>query len=149
MSKPDLTKKATEKAAKPPKPAKVAAKKQPKEFNREAEEAALIKKYPKQNIVKGSLKNAGEVPGFKQKRTIEIVCQGDNKTKRRIATSDLHQVKYSEEYIKRLRLDRRKKLRAAKPKATKVTKATEKKPAVKKPTARKPVTAQPIESAKG
>lgn len=114
MAKPD-NKKAGGKTAKAPKAVGEA-------FDREAEEARLGKKYPKQKIVKGSLRDAGEVPEFGQKRTIEIVCQGDGKTKRRIATSDLHQVKYSAEYMKGLRLQRRKKARSAdkpaKPKAT-------------------------------
>ena len=105
------------KTAKPPKPAAA-----PVEFDRAAEEAKLVKKYTKQNIVKGSLRDAGEVAEFGQKRTIEIVCQGDKKTKRRIATSDLHQVMYSEEHIKKLRLERRKSLRATN-KKEKVAKA--------------------------
>jgi len=121
MAKPDTTKKAIGKTAKPPKPAKTAAGDKP--FDREAEEAKLVKKYPKQKIVKGSLRDAGELPEFGQKRTIEIVCQGDGKTKRRIATSDLHQVMYSEDYIKTLRLERRKELRASKRK-NKPAKAT-------------------------
>lgn len=128
--KPNTTK-ATGKTAKPP---KVAA---PKQFDREAEEAILIKKYTEQRIVRGTLRDAGEVPQFGQKRSVEIICQGDGKTKRRIATSDLHQVKYSEDYIKKIRLKRRKELRADKSKdrparVAKALKAPKDKAVVKK-----------------
>ncbi len=116
------------KTAKPPRPAAA-----PAQFDRAAEEAKLVKKYPKQTIVKGSLRDAGEVTEFGRKRTIEIVCQGDKKTKRRIATSDLHQVMYSEEHIKKLRLERRKSLRATnkKEKVAKAPRANTKKPITK------------------
>lgn len=101
--KPDQTK--ANRTAPPPKKTATNSKKQ---FDREAEEALLMKKYPSQNIVRGSLRNSGEVAEFGNKRTIEIVCQGDKRTKRRIATSDLHQVKYSREYLKTLRQDKAK-----------------------------------------
>lgn len=82
-----------------------------KKLDKTAEEAVLAARYPDQKIVKGSLRDAGETDGFGNKRTVEIVCQGDGKTKRRIATSDLHQVKYCESWIKKVRLDRRKEQR--------------------------------------
>lgn len=72
-----------------------------------AAEAELVAKYPDQKIKKGSLAESGAFPEFGQKRTIVIFCQGSG-DERRIATSDLHQVKYSEDYIKQLRLQRRK-----------------------------------------
>lgn len=107
-AKSTAPKKAASKAAKDKSAARTK-----KEFDRDAEETALIKKYPKQKIKPGSLKDVGEVQGFGNKRTIVIFCQGTGK-ERRIATSDLHQVKYCEEYIKQLRLERRKELRASK-----------------------------------
>lgn len=128
------------KTAKPPKPAA-----EPVQFDRAVEEAKLVKRYPNQTIVKGSLRDAGEVAEFGQKRTVEIVCQGDKKTKRRIATSDLHQVMYSEEHIKKLRLERRKSLRATnkKEKVAKAPRANAKKPAGKTaPATKAPKTAK-------
>lgn len=99
------TKKAAAKAAKP-------AKEAPK-FDAVAEEAKLREKYPNQNIVKGSLRDCEEdsdSPHY-MKRTVEIVCQ-DDKSHRRIATSDLHQVFLSEAGVRAKRLARRKEARA-------------------------------------
>ena len=89
------------------------AKEAPK-FDSGAEEAKLREKYPTQHIVKGSLHNCeldSESPHY-MKRTVEIVCQ-DDKSIRRIATSDLHQVFLSEAGVRARRLETRKAKRAA------------------------------------
>lgn len=83
-----------------------------------AEEKKLREAYPEQKIVRGSLRDAGAVPEFGNKRTVEIHCQRTNKVFR-VATSDLHQVKYSKEAIKEIRLERRKEQRKAKRKPAK------------------------------
>jgi hypothetical protein len=81
-------------------------------------EKALIEKYHERNIVKGSLKEAGTLKEFGNKRTIEIRCAGAGETgkgckvTRRIATSDLHQVSMCPDCIRQVRLDRRKDARA-------------------------------------
>lgn len=74
------------------------------------EEKHLIEKYSDQKIKKGSLAEAGKYPHFGNKRTIVIHCQATS-AERRVATSDLHQVKFSEDHMKQLRLDRRKEAR--------------------------------------
>jgi hypothetical protein len=84
--------------------------KKEKELDLVAEEKNLVEKYSDQKIKKGSLAEAGKFPHFGNKRTIVIHCQSTGE-ERRIATSDLHQVKYSEKYMKQLRLERRKEMR--------------------------------------
>lgn len=81
-------------------------------------EATYAKRYPKQKIVEGSLKDVGEHEGFPHKRTIAIHCQACDK-KRRIATSDLHQTNHCIGCMKQARLDKRKKTKPAKAKASK------------------------------
>jgi hypothetical protein len=112
--KPDVRAKRGGKTAAAPKRAKETT----SEFNREAEEKALIAKYPDQRIVKGSLQDVAGKGEFAQKRSIEIECQRchdekKEKTVRRIATSDLHQVKNCDPCVKEIRLERRKEARAA------------------------------------
>ncbi len=78
------------------------------------EERKLRKQYPK--IVKGSLRNAStdENDEFHNKRTVEIECATRGcKAVRRIATSDLHQVKHCVECTQKNRLNRRKLARQA------------------------------------
>ena len=85
-----------------------------------AEERALIDKYPDRNIVKGSIRDAGTLKEFGNKRTVEIKCNGKGengkgcKVVRRVATSDLHQVSMCHDCIRQVRLDRRKDARATK-----------------------------------
>jgi len=81
-----------------------------KKLDLATEEKHLIEKYSDQKIKKGSLAEAGKYPHFGNKRTIVIHCQATG-DERRVATSDLHQVKYSEDHMKQLRLDRRKEAR--------------------------------------
>ena len=116
--------------------AKVAAKpaKEAPKFDAHAEELKLIEKYPSQKIVKGSLHDCdldSDSPHY-MKRTVEIVCQ-DDKSHRRIATSDLHQVFLSEAGVRAKRLARRKEARAAAAAArpAKVVKVKAAKPAKK------------------
>lgn len=98
-----------------------------------AEEKALQEKYKDQKIVPGSIANIGaakDVSGNTvetkcrswNKRTVVIRCQWKGcKETRRIATSDLAQVKFCEEHTLEHRRQRRRELRAAarqaKPKA--------------------------------
>ncbi len=96
---------ATKKAAK--------TEKSPVKLNREelaAHEAALRAKYP--HIVEGTLRNIGTDPekDFYHKRSVVIACAQPECTKtRRIATSDLAQVKYCVQHaIEARRLARRK-----------------------------------------
>jgi hypothetical protein len=116
--------------AKGDKPEKKPVEKPDKATELKAAETSLVEKYGNR-IVRGSLQEAGTSKEHGNKRTVMIKCeyQGCHET-RRIATSDLHQVKYCPEHIKQVRLEKRKDLRAknakpkvAKPKATK-TKAT-------------------------
>ena len=83
-----------------------------------AVEANLRKKYD--HIVEGSLRDIGTQPDtkFHNKRSVEIRCQWEGCTKtRRIATSDLAQVRYCEEHTHQARLERRRTQRKdAKPK---------------------------------
>lgn len=93
-----------------------ATKTAPKKLNKEelAEiEAGLITKYP--HIVPGSLRNIETSGKYEGKRTIEIRCQypGCNKV-RRIATSDLAQVKFCEEHTLLQRAERRRERRKGK-----------------------------------
>jgi hypothetical protein len=76
-------------------------------------------------IVKGSFRNRGQDPGkreeFENKRTLEIVCGYPGcKKKRRVATSDLHQVVMCVEHTEEVRALRKRLARqaraAAKPK---------------------------------
>lgn len=115
----------TKPAGKPAKKAPAKAEKKPAVVDIKALEAELIKKYKNQKIVPGSLRDAGKVASFGNKRTIEIICQGDcGGTKRRIATSDLHQTTHCEPCMKANRANKRKKSGKAKaPKAPKTTKA--------------------------
>lgn len=88
---------------------------------REAEEARLSKKYPR--IVKGSFRDIDTNPEskFHNKRSVVIKCATPGcENTRRVATSDLPQVKYCEECTAKRRLERRKKARklAAKGKKT-------------------------------
>lgn len=114
--------KSTKRTAKTPKPlsAGATATKPAVKFERKAEEAKLSAKYPDQKIVAGSLRDSGEIAEFGQKRSIEIRCQATDK-KFRIATSDLHQVRYHPDHMRQVRLDRRKELRAKKKKVRKTT----------------------------
>ncbi len=66
------------------------------------DEAALIAKYPSQRIKTGSLAPVGAFPEFGNKRTIVILCQATG-AERRIATSDLHQVRFSKEHVESLK----------------------------------------------
>lgn len=109
--------------------------KKEKDIDLASEEKHLAEKYPDQKIKKGSLAEAGKYPHFGNKRTIIILCQATHK-ERRVATSDLHQVKYSEDHMKTLRLERRKEMRkngqhkkAAKVKKTRKRKEKEETPA--------------------
>jgi len=71
-------------------------------------ETTLIKKYPEQKIIKGSLRDVGTIQGHGNKRTIEINCSNAKCTKkRRIATSDLHQTRYCPDCTKEVRQSRR------------------------------------------
>jgi hypothetical protein len=78
------------------------------------DEAALRKVYP--HIVADSLKDATKRPGrFLQKRTVEIKCAYKGcDVVRRIATSDLAQVKFCKEHTRQLRLQRRRDARVTK-----------------------------------
>lgn len=85
-----------------------------------AEEKKLRTKYPQ--IVGGTLRNCGQDPDakliWKTKRTIEIRCGGSKcKNRRRVATSDLHQVAMCEECTTQSRLQRKRDARAAARKA--------------------------------
>lgn len=93
-----------------------------------AEETALRKKYPEQSIVKDSIANIGDakdlagrtVPkkfrGWK-KRTVLVRCQWKGcDEERRIATSDLKQVRYCEEHTEQHRKQRRREMRRKKAK---------------------------------
>jgi hypothetical protein len=103
----------------------------PKAVDLATEEKRLADKYPKRSIVKGSIRDAGTIEEFGNKRTVEIKCDGpgkDNKgckATRRVATSDLHQVSKCTDCIHQVRLDRRKDARAkpTKPKPAKSVKS--------------------------
>ena len=114
--KAKVAKATTKKAPKTPKVAKT-----PKTKPSMADmEAGLIKKYSKQDIVKGSLKEVGSDADFPNKRTVQIICQTkDCGTKRRIATSDLHQTKHCLECTKGVRTKRRTKDKPTKAKVSK------------------------------
>lgn len=120
--------KGTKAAAKTPR--KKAEKKPPTKDELTAMEAELREKYSKkpynQTIVEGSIADIGaatsvngrKVPqAFREwnKRTVEIVCQweGCNETTR-IATSDLHQVKFCPEHTAEHRKEQRRLRRQAK-----------------------------------
>jgi hypothetical protein len=114
---PKAKKTAKPKAAKAGKPAKAKAEKGPKKVDLKTLEASLIKKYPKQEIIPGSLKDSGAMADFGNKRTIVIRCQGDDcNATRRIATSDLHQTRNCEKCIKEIRMEARRSSRKSKPK---------------------------------
>jgi hypothetical protein len=102
------------KAEKKTKAPKVKAEK--KEISLKDVEKGLVERYTKQDIVAGSLRDVGTIKEFGNKRSIEIKCQ-DCQTKRRIATSDLHQTCRCEECIKTVRLERRKGARGSSKKA--------------------------------
>lgn len=75
-----------------------------------AEEKALAAKGYK--IVPGTLRNRGEDPGknpkWAHKRTIEIVCAKRGcSARRRVATSDLHQVRFCEKHTEEARAERK------------------------------------------
>jgi len=119
-AKPKRPRKTKPAAAKPkaaPKPKKTDKPHARKQLNAEelaTEEKTLLRKYKR--IVPGSLKNAStnEEHEFFQKRTVIVACAtpGCEKT-RRIATSDLHQVKFCEGCTRDRRLARRRKARKA------------------------------------
>lgn len=136
MAKEPTQDKARGKTAKTPKPVATATA-EPKKFDRKAEEAKLVAKYPKRQIVAGSLKDSGELEEFGQKRSIEIKCAATGK-KFRIATSDLHQVEFHPDHMRELRLQRRKELRAAKKKGKKPTAPKAAKPTAKAAKSGKP-----------
>ena len=124
-AKPAKTKK--EKAPKPPKEPKV---KESTEVILARDEAKLCEKYP--HVIKGTIADVNTFPEIGAKRSVEIACQyAGCEAKRRIATSDLAQVKYCAEHTRVARLERRKDARAAKaatkppkpPKAPKTPKA--------------------------
>lgn len=80
-------------------------------------ESELRKKYSSQKIVDGSLRDVGQLAAFPNKRSVEIICGTKNcGTKRRIATSDLHQTRFCEDCTKN---NRNKKSGDAKPAKTK------------------------------
>jgi len=71
-------------------------------------EKELRKKYP--HVVKGSLRNISNGATHKGKRTAEIKCAARGCTKtRRVATSDLAQVRYCDECTQERRAARRRK----------------------------------------
>ncbi len=124
-----------EKPAKAPKVAKPKAEKKPAKKEKltddelRAEEKALKEKYSQephnQRIVKDSIADIGAAKDLRgeavdakfrkwNKRTVEIVCQWKGcKETRRIATSDLAQVKFCETHTIESRKERRKAIRAA------------------------------------
>ncbi len=120
-------------------------------------EAELIVRYPA--IIPGSMRDIDpdETSMYHNKRTVQINCatEGCNH-KRRIATSDLHQVAHCESCIRTARLKRRRDARAAhaaqKAQNTADSIETTKKPkerasSGKKPTKSKPkVTETPVET---
>ena len=117
--KPAKTKK--EKAPKAPKPPKEPKVKDPIEVVLARDEAKLREKYP--HIVPGTIADVNTYPEIGAKRSVEIACQYEGcSAKRRVATSDLAQVKYCSEHTRVARLERRKDARAAKA-ATKPPKA--------------------------
>jgi len=88
--------------------------------------AELRKKYP--HVIPNTLQNAeaGEGP-HSNKRTVEIKCQHPGcKEKRRVATSDLAQVKFCEEHTRLARLERRRAARKEKSEAKKKAKSKRK-----------------------
>lgn len=95
-----------------------------------AEEKVYLDKDYK--IVKGTLRNRGEDPGkearFEKKRSVEITCgkRGCDE-KRRIATSDLWQVKFCEPHTLEDRAERKNENRRNKTKKAKATKKAPKK----------------------
>lgn len=142
MAKTDAPKPKKAQPKGPPKESKSGS----KELDVAAEEKKLRDTYPDQKIVKGSLRDAGTIPEFGNKRTVEIHCQRTNVVFR-VATSDLHQVKYSKDAIKEIRLERRKDQRKAqrkpdkaKPKAASPNKVGDKTGDSKKPAAKKVTT---------
>lgn len=69
-------------------------------------EIALRKKYP--HIVKGSLKNLGSRGAYAGKRTVMIKCSAPRcASTRRVATSDLAQVRFCEDCTQARRAERR------------------------------------------
>ena len=107
--KPPATKATTKK--------KVASRPRPKLDDKalRAEERELKKKYPL--IVQGTLRNVGEDPDqkpiWKTKRTVVIRCSVKGcKNRRRVATSDLHQVTMCEDCTQKHRLQRKRDARA-------------------------------------
>lgn len=93
------------------------AEKVEKVFDPAAEEKRLREKYPNAKIVHGSVQDicTDKNDPHYNKRTVEIKCShpGCHEV-RRIATSDLHQVKFCEEHTKQYRLEKRRIERAAK-----------------------------------
>lgn len=101
-------------------------------------EAELIAKYPQ--IVKGSMRDIDpdETSEYYNKRTVQIICKTDGcSNKRRIATSDLHQVENCDHCVRTARLSRRRQARADRKAALKALEAA--KPQ-EKPTEALPVT---------
>jgi hypothetical protein len=58
----------------------------------QAAERELRKRYPRHNFIEGSLREAGAVPEFGQKRVITIQCSCGNK--RDVATSDIFHIEF-------------------------------------------------------
>jgi acetyl-CoA carboxylase beta subunit len=111
------------------------AKKEPKAIVLATAEAALQQQYP--HVVTGSLREASLHNGkFHLKRNVQIKCASPGcEVLRRVATSDLAQVKMCEDHTRIARLQRRRDGRAAL-KAAKTKKPTK----VQKPIkAKKPV----------
>jgi len=80
----------------------------------ETDELALSKKYP--HIIKGTIRDVSNGKGkFHHKRSVEIKCtfKGCKET-RRVATSDLAQVKFCEQHTRMERLRRRRAARLVK-----------------------------------
>ena len=110
-----------EKPAKKEKAPKAPKVKDPIEVVLARDEAKLREKYP--HIVPGTIADVNTYPEIGAKRSVEIACQYEGcSAKRRVATSDLAQVKYCSEHTRVARLERRKDARAAKA-ATKPPKA--------------------------
>lgn len=70
-------------------------------------EAELRRKYP--HVIKGSLKNLAGRGQYAGKRTVTIKCSSPRCTAtRRVATSDLSQVRFCEDCTQERRAERRK-----------------------------------------
>ena len=150
-----VAKKASRKASRKATPA--AVKDRPSTTDLRAKEDILMAKYPKvtydvntgklvvdkskSRIVKGSIQDISTDPKSPhyQKVTVVVTCAYPGcVNRRRIATSDLHQVIFCEEHTLSVRQERRRKARKASSKSAKsATKVSGKRKAAKKRTSRK------------